>query len=172
MQIFSSVLPINSRAKLALFAAICASVGAFTAYLWVDFQRLPARTSVMIKESDLAFTARLDTGATISSINAQAIEVVGGDGTPRASDVGKMARFTLINGAGDQARIEARIEQVRRIKTSDCWEIRYHVFLTLMHKRRPYRLLMNLNDRSRSKDKLLLGRNWLSHGFTVDISKN
>ena len=63
------------------------------------------------------------------------------------------------------------IEQVRGIATSDCSELRYHVYLTVVRDGARYRLLMNLNDRSRSKDKLLLGRNWLRHGFVVDVSK-
>jgi hypothetical protein len=69
------------------------------------------------------------------------------------------------------ATVEATIEQVRGIKTSDCQELRYHVYLTVRHRGKSYRLLINLNDRSGSKDKLLLGRNWLRHGFSVDVTK-
>lgn len=68
--------------------------------------------------------------------------------------------------------MESKIEQVRGIATSDCGEIRYHVCLTVVRRGGRYRLLMNLNDRLRSKDKLLLGRNWLRHGFVVDVTKN
>ena len=134
-------------------------------------ERLSAKEPVFIDEAALEFSARLDTGATISSINARDIEVVGGSGTPQRTDRGKRVRFTIENAAGQNARLEATIDQVRGIASSDCRELRYHVYLTVVHGGASYRLLMNLNDRKGSKDKLLLGRNWLRHGFVVDVSR-
>jgi hypothetical protein len=154
-----------------LFGLVCGLIGGLVGYGWGQDGRLAALTNVHIEEAGLRFDARLDTGATISSINAREIEVIGGTATPQLSDAGKQVRFTVENNAGERARVESRIEEVRGILTSDCSELRYHVYLTVIHDRQAYRLLMNLNDRSRSKDKLLLGRNWLSHGFAVDVSK-
>jgi len=154
-----------------MFGLVCGIVGVAVGYAWGHGDRLPARASVRIEEAGLSFDALLDTGALISSINARDIEVIGGAGTPQLSDAGKRVRFIVENNSGEQARVEATIEEVRGILTSDCSELRYHVYLTVVHDRQAYRLLMNLNDRSRSKDKLLLGRNWLRHGFAVDISK-
>jgi hypothetical protein len=150
---------------------VCVVVGALAGYGWGQQQRLSALETVLIDEAGLRFAARLDTGATVSSINARDIEVVGGSGTPSRSDAGRRVRFTLENSAGQNARVETTIDQVRGIQSSDCRELRYHVYLTVVHAGESYRLLMNLNDRSNSKDKLLLGRNWLRHGFVVDVSR-
>ncbi len=156
---------------LIVFGLVCTGLGGFLGYTLALDTRLGAYESVSIVEAGLDFDARLDTGATVSSINAREIEVVGKSMQPSANDTGKQIRFTLENGRGESRRLEARIEQVRGIKTSDCQELRYHVYLTVRHRGRSYRLLVNLNDRSGSKDKLLLGRNWLRHGFSVDVTK-
>lgn len=145
--------------------------GVLIGHLWPDHYLLSAIEVVTIEEAAISFNARMDTGATISSINAHELEVVGGGNGPQRSDKGKQIRFTVTNSAGKSARLESTIAQVRGIATSDCSELRYHVYLTVVRNGAPYRLLMNLNDRSRSKDKLLLGRNWLRHGFVVDVSK-
>ncbi len=171
MQDRSKVMTISERHWWIIGALACALIGAFAGYNWVRAERLSAVEQVFIDEAALAFVARLDTGATVSSINARDIEVVGGSGTPQRSDAGKRVRFTLENSVGENARVEATIDQVRGIATSDCRELRYHVYLTVVHDGEPYRILMNLNDRSRSKDKMLLGRNWLRHGFVVDVSR-
>ena len=147
------------------------TLGALVGYGWAINERLSAKEHVFIDEAALEFSARLDTGATISSINARDIEVVGGSGKPERTDKGKRVRFTVENSAGKNARVEATIDQVRGIATSDCSELRYHVYLTVVYDGMSYRLLMNLNDRENSKDKLLLGRNWLRHGFVVDVSR-
>ena len=154
-----------------LVGLVCGSLGGFAGHRWSVNERLAAKEPIFIDEAALEFSARLDTGATISSINARDIEVVGGSGTPRRSDKGKRVLFTVENAAGQNARVEATIDQVRGIATSDCRELRYHVYLTVVYDGASYRLLMNLNDRTDSKDKLLLGRNWLRHGFVVDVSR-
>ncbi len=154
-----------------LFGLTCGLLGGIAGYCLSTNERLAAKAPVFIDEAALEFSARFDTGATISSINARDIEVVGGSGTPQRSDKGKRVRFTLENASGQNARVEATIDQVRGITTSDCRELRYHVYLTVIYDGAPYRLLMNLNDRRDSKDKLLLGRNWLRHGFVVDVSR-
>lgn len=156
---------------LIVLGSACAGMGGVLGYAMAERGQLGASESVSIVEAGLEFDARLDTGATVSSINAHEIEVVGGSAPPSSRDSGKQIRFTLENGRGESRRIEARIEQVRGIRTSDCQELRYHVYLTVRHRGESYRLLMNLNDRSGSKDKLLLGRNWLRHGFSVDVTK-
>lgn len=118
----------------------------------------------------MPFIARLDTGATVSSINAQDIEIIGGGAQPSRSDAGKMARFVLVNHDGEKRAVTAEIEQVRGVRTADCRELRYHVYLTIRFRGKAYRVLTNLNDRSRSEDKLLLGRNWLRYGFAVEAT--
>lgn len=168
LQIFNR--PSGGRSRI-LFGIAYALSGVLIGYGWALRERLSAIEPVYIGEAALQFSARLDTGATVSSINARDIEVVGGSGSPQRTDVGKRVRFTVENATGQNARIEATIDQVRGIQTSDCRELRYHVYLTVVHAGKSHRVLINLNDRSRSKDKLLLGRNWLRRGFVVDVSR-
>ncbi len=154
-----------------VFSIACAVAGAFIGYGWALHERVSATEMVLVDEAAIHFFARLDTGATVSSINALDIQVVGGSGAPQRSDVGKRIRFTVENASGENARVEATIDQVRGIRTSDCRELRFHVYLTIVFAGESRLVLVNLNDRSQSKDKLLLGRNWLRHGFVVDVSR-
>ena len=119
----------------------------------------------------MEFLAQLDTGVTVSSINAQGIEVIGGGDEPSREDAGKLARFDIVNASGECATVSAEIAEVRGIRNTDCRELRYHVYLTVKHRGKSYRVLTNLNDRSGSKRKLLLGRNWLCYGFTADAAR-
>ncbi|MEX2481808.1 MAG: RimK/LysX family protein [Gammaproteobacteria bacterium] len=123
--------------------------------------------AVRIDEVDLDFRARLDSGAVVSSINAHDIVVIGGGPRPAANDVGKTARFVLINDNDERREMTARIEQVRGIRMGNCRAVRYHVFLTIEYGGRALRVLTNLNDRSQAGGMLLLGRNWLRHGYAV-----
>lgn len=153
-------------AGVALLAAGLAA--GFQIGVWsVERDILAPVVSVRVSEAELGFQARLDTGATVSSINAHDIVVIGGGQRPAASDVGKTVRFVVVNDAGEQRELTARIEQVRGVRMASCREVRYHVFLTVEHRGRALRILTNLNDRSRAGDKLLLGRNWLHHGYAV-----
>ena len=134
-------------------------------YTWQT--TLSPTEDVVIEKAGLTFHARLDTGAVVSSINAHEIEVIGGSGTPSRKDVGRQIRFVLVNAANERQAVTAEIAQVRGIRMADCREVRYHVYLTVRFRGRTQRILTNLNDRSRSGEKLLLGRNWLLQGFAV-----
>ena len=147
------------------------AVGVWIGHAWAQRNVLAAMVPVVIKEAGLEFQARLDTGAVVSSINATHIEIPDGGDNPRRAHVGMVVRFILVNGEGESATVEAPIAQVRGISTADCRELRYHVYLTVERGDESYRVLMNLNDRSRSSEKLLLGRNWLRQGFSVDVSR-
>ena len=161
--------PLTIGALVALLSAACGFVAGFW---WVERNTLPPLEKVVVKEAELEFVARLDTGVTVSSINAQEIAVIGGGEKPSRDDAGKMASFILVNHDGEQRQVTAKIEEVRGIRTADCRELRYHVYLTVHYRGKAYRVLTNLNDRSRAGEKLLLGRNWLGFGFAVDPGKD
>ena len=80
-------------------------------------------------------------------------------------------------GAGiNKAKLESSIYQVllgmsdvKSVRTGDCREWRYHVYLTLIFHGREERLLVNLNDRSASSEKMLVGRDFLEHGYAVQV---
>lgn len=155
---------VATSVSLVLAGVVCGFVAGRSA---VSANILAPQQRVDVVEAGLGFRARLDTGAVVSSINARDLEVVGGSGRPSRSDVGRMIRFTLVNDDGAERTLSARVEQVRGIRTADCREVRYHVYLTLRFRGRDHRILTNLNDRSRAGDKLLLGRNFLRHGYAV-----
>jgi hypothetical protein len=164
----SRVVPLFKPAAVgALLILAGAAIGFQGGAWWSTRNTLPARVEVGITEAGLAFRARLDTGAVVSSINAQDIEVIGGEGKPSRRDAGRMVSFVLVNDAGERRQLTAQIAQVRGIRTADCREVRYHVYLTVRFRDKSYRVLTNLNDRSHADDKLLLGRNWLRYGFAV-----
>ncbi|MEQ8661249.1 MAG: hypothetical protein RLW62_10560 [Gammaproteobacteria bacterium] len=157
--------------KRAVSGAMLLAAGLVLGYFagtWSAGRRLlPPVTPVIVGEAGLAFAARLDSGAVVSSINAQDVAVEGGGGRPGRADVGRTVRFVLVNEAGERRALSAPIAAVRGIRMADCREVRYHVWLTIIHRGRAHRVLTNLNDRSGTADKLLLGRNWLRHGHAV-----
>ena len=149
---------------LVLFALAAAGAGG---WWWARRDVLPGMLPVSIAEGPIDFRARLDTGATVSSINAEHIEVVNGEGRPTRRDVGRKIRFELVNDRGERRPLEAEIAEIHGIRSADCREVRYHVYLTVAFRGRSSRVLMNLNDRGATEEKLLLGRNWLDQGYSV-----
>lgn len=157
----------KTLASALLCLALGATGGFFAGRHFATRDTLPAVVPVTIAESGQQFNARLDTGAVVSSINAHELKVLDSDGPPSARDTGKMISFVLINERGERHPLVARIAQVRGIRSADCREVRYHVYLTVEFRGKSHRVLTNLNDRSNAGDMLLLGRNWLRNGFAV-----
>lgn len=161
----------KSLIALVSGALLCLVLGAAAGFVagrqWAARDTLPAVIPVTIAESGQIFQARLDTGAVVSSINAHELKVLDSDGPPSGRDTGKMISFVLINERGERHPLLARIAQVRGIRSADCREVRYHVYLTVKFRGKDYRVLTNLNDRSNAGEMLLLGRNWLRHGYAV-----
>ncbi len=158
-----------TQAKLSgVVAVLVAGLLGFVGGQWWNGRNLLAPViAVDVAEADLIFSARLDTGAVVSSINAEQVMVLGGGPQPSASDAGKQVSFVVVNERGERRKLTAPIAQVRGIRMADCREVRYHVYLTVRYRGRAHRILTNLNDRTQATDKLLLGRNWLRHGYAV-----
>ncbi len=155
---------------LVIAAVAAALAGGFVAGRALEQRKLLAAVErIEIKEAGISFAARLDSGATVSSINARDFKVPGGDPRNMRANVGKTLQFVVENERGESAPVSARIDQVRGIRTADCRELRYHVYLTVVFRGEEYPLLMNVNNRSRSRDKMLLGRNFLRHGWAVAV---
>lgn len=119
-------------------------------------------------ESDLVFPARVDTGATTSSIHVEACEVKN-EADEMEENVGKKIRFKIKNTRGESEWLERRIAEISTIKTSERQETRYKVPITLNYKDVKKRVLVSLNDRSHMKFPVLLGRNFLQGDFVVDV---
>ncbi len=121
-------------------------------------------------KTDLLFKARIDTGATTSSLNAEDW-VIEDEAEEMADNVGKQIRFRVKNHDGKSEWIESRIAEVGLVKTSEEEEHRYKVYVTLRWKDVKKKVLVTLNDRSHMKYPMLIGRNFLKGDFVVDVER-
>lgn len=125
---------------------------------------------VTVQEAGLSFLGRMDTGAATTSIHAVDIEVAGH--LPEGADcTGQAVAFTVLNEEGKACRLTARVEKTETIHTSEGRAKRLFVYLTVGWQGEAKRVLVNLNDRSAMKYRLLLGRNWLERDFLVDVAR-
>lgn len=119
-------------------------------------------------ESDIVFDARVDTGATTSSIHVEECKVE--DPAPKMGEnLGKKIHFKIKNPKGESEWLEREIAEISTIKTSEREEVRYKVPITLNVKDVKKRVLVSLNDRSHMTYPVLLGRNFLQGDFVVDV---
>jgi|AP82_1055514.scaffolds.fasta_scaffold199250_1 hypothetical protein len=115
--------------------------------------------TVKVKEGEIKFTGRVDTGAKTTSINAKKI-----------MQKGDSVKFTIVNKQGQKFSMITKIADERYVFNAEKREKRYYVYLTLEYNGITKRALVNLNDRSKSTYKILLGRNWLNGDYIVDVS--
>ncbi len=139
---------------LLLFAA-CASVSGKNGKLVIG----PV-VGVYIKEGGLYFSARVDTGAETSSINAGDIRFSNGQ-----------VEYSIVNESGKASRLTSRVVRESTVKNAESREKRYYVYLTITYMGLEKKTLVNLNHRGDSRYKLLLGRNWLSGSYLVDVDR-
>ncbi|ROS05283.1 hypothetical protein EDC56_0813 [Sinobacterium caligoides] len=126
-------------------------------------------TANFLVDGHTVFRARIDTGASRTSINASDIKVI--DGAAKMRDnVGKEVEFTIINAKGKESRQRARIQKVILIKTPQGRESRYLVPLQLTWNGVTSSVDANLRDRSNMNYKLLIGRDWLDSNAVVDVN--
>jgi hypothetical protein len=125
-------------------------------------------TIVAEAESELDFRARVDTGAMTTSVHVEewAIEDESSD---MNENIGKKIRFRMKNHKGESQWLETRIEEIALVKTAKHQEERYKVLLNLQWNDMKKEVLVTLNDRSRMKYPMLLGRNFLEGDFVVDV---
>ena len=132
--------------------------------------RVIGATADLVEESTgLRMTARIDTGATTCSIHAEDIEVEEG-GKSMIKNIGKKIRFQLTGGDGEKKQVETVIADTVRVRTSVGKERRYKVWLELRHQDVKRRVSVTLNDRSKMAYPLLVGRNFLTGRFLVDVA--
>lgn len=124
-----------------------------------------------IIDGDLVFTARVDTGATSTSINAINIEIE--DAAKKQSDnIGKLISFDIVNNKGEQKRITTKIKGVIKVSNSISSEMRYKVDMSIEWQGKQQTLTFNLRDRSELTHKLLIGRDWIGDNAIVDTLQN
>lgn len=135
-------------------------------------QRIVGATeTVTVAESGLAFLGRVDTGAATCSVHAVDTELLG-PVPVGGSPVGRQVAFTLLNEHGESRRLNARVEKIESVRTSEGKEERLCVYLTVGWQGEEKRVLVNLNDRSAMTYRLLLGRNWLENDYLVDVTRS
>ena len=130
-------------------------------------QIVGATEVVFVKEANMSFKARVDTGAKTSSIHAENIEF-DSSGDPG----GKPISFYLVTKEGQSKKIETRVISVVKVRTSAQSEHRFVVPLHIKWNDSEKIVSVTLNDRRSMEYRILLGRNWLRGDFIVDVDKN
>ena len=120
-------------------------------------------------ETDFSFSARVDTGATTTSLHVEECKVENEAGE-MVGNVGKTIRFRVKNQQGQSEWLQRKIAEISVIKTSEREERRYKVPVTLDCLNVKKKVLVSLNDRSHMAYPLLLGRNFLQDDFLVDVA--
>lgn len=113
--------------------------------------------------------ARIDTGASRSSINAVNIKVKNANKNMK-DNVGKQVSFNIVDAKGKKFPLTTKILAVKTIKTPQGKEHRYLVSLFLTWQGKESKLKVNLRDRRNLEYKLLIGRDWLNENALVDVA--
>lgn len=122
--------------------------------------------------SGVEFTARVDTGAAVSSIHVEPEDMVIEDESPKPNEnIAKRVLLKLENHEGEEAWVETRIEDYVEVRNAERAEHRYRVKLPLQCGEVQKYAVVNLNDRSRMTYRLLLGRDFLRDDFVVDVAR-
>lgn len=127
-----------------------------------------ATARIAVPAEDISYLARVDTGAHSSSIHAFDIVVEGGSRNMN-EDVGKPLRFRSVNEAGVEREFATVVASVARVTNAQGTELRYQVPMLLRRGAFERRVDVTLRDRSQMSYKLLIGRDWLSDAFVVDV---
>ncbi|WP_299013252.1 RimK/LysX family protein [uncultured Photobacterium sp.] len=127
--------------------------------------------TIKVHELDLDFQARIDTGAKTTSIHATDIKVIGDKSNNMRDHLGDIVEFTATNENGEKAKYKGKIIKVSKIRNAQGVERRYAVKMDLGWNGEHKTVAVNLRDRSKLDYKLLIGRNWLSGDYLVDVDK-
>lgn len=118
--------------------------------------------SVTINDHELKLQAKIDSGATTSSIHAKIIKKFTRDGK-------KWIRFRVKNKRGQEIILEKRIQRYVKIKRKLMFSIKRPVIKLGICLGKVFRELeVNLADRKNFLYPMLIGRNYLKGYFLVD----
>lgn len=120
--------------------------------------------------SGLRLPARIDTGAACTSMHCEAMRIENAV-AKRRDNIGKPIRF-LITHRGREVWIQSVVTGVVKVRTSERSESRYKVPLTLRCNGIEKHVDVTLNNRGAMKFPVLIGRNFLSGDFIVDVELN
>lgn len=147
----------------ALFVAV--PILAFSQCLAADKGRvIGVVENVRVDPGGILFNAKMDTGADNSSVNASVVRRFKRRGE-------SWVLFELINAEGDSVTIERKLVRSAKIKgLSKSRKKRPVVLLTLCVAGVAKEVEVNLVDRTGFRNKMIVGRSFLRHGFLVDPS--
>lgn len=134
--------------------------------------------TIYVKDLNMDFKARIDTGANTTSINAYDLHVIDGNNNPTDTkkswhkNLGKMISFKTANAQGQEETHTGKIIKISKIRNAQGVERRYAVVMDLIWNGKSHAIPVNLRDRKKLEYKLLIGRNWLDGRYLVDVSKN
>lgn len=128
-----------------------------------DHRVLGYAEKARIEPAEMTVRARLDTGATTTSVNATDVE-------PFERNADPWVRFTVLDSENRQVRLARRVERIAHIRSAAGKEKRYVVTMTLCVGTIQRRIEVNLSDRSDMHYPLLVGRNFLADTVLVDSS--
>lgn len=114
---------------------------------------------VVLLPQGIRLSARVDTGATTTSLDARNLVITGGT-----------ARFNLPDMYGG-AEIQLPVIAEKHVRSPMGREQRPLVKLELCIGSRRLKVQANLTDRSEVRYPLIIGRNILSQGFLVDVTR-
>jgi len=154
---------------MALSALTCDTLAAAPKKTSVDKKLVIGQTAMVEEtESNFVFLARVDTGATTSSLHVEDWKIED-EADVMGENVGKTIHFRIKNRKGQSEWLKRKIVEISVIKTSEQEEQRYKVRMTLNCLDVKKRVLVSLNDRSHMTYPVLLGRNFLQGDFVVDV---
>lgn len=162
----------SSNSIRFLFASIVFFLAAFSLY-WTHTLKtvIGATIDVLEPNSGFVLKARVDTGASISSLHCTEIEIENASDNP-AENSGKNVRFLIEDPNGKQHWLESTILGYSGIRSAVGTSDRYRVRMKLTCSSITKETLVSLNDRSEMKYQLLLGRDFLEDDFVVDVSRD
>lgn len=110
----------------------------------------------------MVFPAKLDTGADVSSMHAEAIRLYRHEGQD-------MVDFTYQNDQGTKQQFTKKVERMMTIKAKDGEEPNHRpvVLMEVEIGGIKEKIEVNLQDRSRFAYSMILGKNFLRHGVVV-----
>jgi len=165
--------PQQRHSSRILVIVLVAVVALFTASRFVKSEKtiIGATAEVIETDTGLVFQARVDTGASVSSIHCEEF-VIEGESPAPAENIGKTILLHLTNKQGETKSLKTRIVDYSPIRSADGTSHRYYVRLTMSCQGVERESLVTLNDRSRMSHRLLLGRDFLKGNFLVDLNKD
>ena len=123
---------------------------------------------IRTEETNLVYLARVDSGATKVSLRAWDIQINDQEKDMR-DNIGKIIRFRTANEKGVETTAQARIVDTVSVRSANGVERRYVIEITLGYQGVRKVVRANLSERRGMTYPLLLGRNWLSGSYIIDV---